>query len=235
MTEPAYSSTSIDTNFSNLPNLDWTEIDTVLLDMDGTLLDLNFDNHVWNNLFPAAYAQRIGETFAKAQQRLLQHMGEIRGTIQFYNFDYWTQFSGVDLVELHQRATDLIAWRPGALDFLEWLQSSGRTSVIATNAHRSSVDLKEEVADISSTVDAVVSCHDYGYPKEHPLFWQNLNDNHPFDPARTLFIDDNEPVLDAAKQAKIEHLLCVSEPDSNRPVRSDLSYPSFNDFNDLYA
>ena len=233
MTQSAiYSNTD---TFDNLPALEWAAIDTVFLDMDGTLLDLNFDNHVWDNLFPAAYAQKIGENFATAQRRLREHMMEIRGTIQFYNFDYWTNFSGVDLVELHRRATDLIAWRPGALAFLAWLQDTGRTAVIATNAHRSSVDIKEEHAELSTTVDAVVSCHDYGYPKEDPLFWENLGARHPFDPARTLFIDDNEPVLDAAKRADIAHLLCITEPDSSRPIRKNLSYPSFNDFNDIYA
>lgn len=30
----------------------WKEIDTVLLDMDGTLLDLNFDNHFWKEFVP---------------------------------------------------------------------------------------------------------------------------------------------------------------------------------------
>ncbi|MEC8348362.1 MAG: haloacid dehalogenase, partial [Pseudomonadota bacterium] len=28
--------------------LDWQNIDTVLLDVDGTLLDLHYDNFVWD-------------------------------------------------------------------------------------------------------------------------------------------------------------------------------------------
>lgn len=38
----------------------WDEIESVLLDMDGTLLDLNYDNRVWNELVPAAFAQQRG-------------------------------------------------------------------------------------------------------------------------------------------------------------------------------
>ncbi|HBT55971.1 MAG TPA: haloacid dehalogenase, partial [Pseudomonas sp.] len=33
--------------------LNWNAIDTVLLDMDGTLLDLHFDNHFWLEHMPA--------------------------------------------------------------------------------------------------------------------------------------------------------------------------------------
>ena len=40
--------------------LPWPEIHTVLLDMDGTLLDLRFDNHFWRELVPERYAERHG-------------------------------------------------------------------------------------------------------------------------------------------------------------------------------
>ena len=32
--------------------IDWTRIDTILLDMDGTLLDLGFDNFFWREHVP---------------------------------------------------------------------------------------------------------------------------------------------------------------------------------------
>ncbi len=38
----------------------WDEINTVLMDMDGTLLDLYFDNHFWQELIPLRYAQQNG-------------------------------------------------------------------------------------------------------------------------------------------------------------------------------
>ncbi|MDH3916294.1 MAG: haloacid dehalogenase, partial [Chromatiales bacterium] len=34
---------------------DWSTVDTVLLDMDGTLLDLRFDNYFWQELVPSRY------------------------------------------------------------------------------------------------------------------------------------------------------------------------------------
>ena len=40
--------------------IDWSQIDTVLLDMDGTLLDLRFDNHFWLELVPRRFAEMHG-------------------------------------------------------------------------------------------------------------------------------------------------------------------------------
>ena len=41
--------------------IDWKKIDTVLLDMDGTLLDLNFDNHFERRFLLASSA--VGTAF----------------------------------------------------------------------------------------------------------------------------------------------------------------------------
>jgi putative hydrolase of the HAD superfamily len=127
----------------------------------------------------------------------------------------------------------LIRYRPGAERFLAWLRASGRRSVLVTNAHRGSVDVKDRHARLLERLDADVSCHDYGAPKESQLFWQQLLASHPFDPSRTLFIDDNAPVLDAAAQFGVRHLLTVIQPDSGRPARADLRYPAFNDFAEI--
>ena len=40
------------------PLIDWEEIDTILLDMDGTLLDLNYDLHFWLEHLPLIYASQ---------------------------------------------------------------------------------------------------------------------------------------------------------------------------------
>ena len=213
--------------------LDWNEIDCVLLDMDGTLLDLKYDNRVWNELVPQAYADKAGISFAQAQQTLLERMGEIRGTIEFYSFDYWRSFTGIDLVAVHQQATDLVAYRPGALAFLRWLKTKGCTSIIATNAHPDSVGVKNSNINICGEVDAVVSSHDYAAPKEADDFWLALQDAHSHDFARCLFIDDNELVLDAAFRCGIGHLLTIDTPDSKRPARTQLRYPSFDDFAEI--
>ena len=50
--------------------IDWQQIDTVFLDMDGTLLDLNFDNHFWLKHVPLRYSERYQLPLAEAQAEI---------------------------------------------------------------------------------------------------------------------------------------------------------------------
>ena len=54
--------------------IDWHCIDTVLLDMDGTLLDLNYDNTLWNRVVPDRYCDARPSATERTRQELLQHM-----------------------------------------------------------------------------------------------------------------------------------------------------------------
>ena len=213
--------------------LDWANIDTVLLDMDGTLLDLNYDNHVWNEVVPEAYATLKNISLQDAQTALFEHMKVIKGSIEFYSFDYWDAYTGLNLVELHRRMVDLVAYRHGALEFLRWLRAQNKFVAIATNAHPSSIMVKEERIPISQEVDAVASSATLQAPKEAQDYWHELNKIHPFNPERTLFVDDNEPVLAAAQAYGIRHLLCIHTPDSERPTRTGLGYPAFDHFSEI--
>ena len=220
---------------AEIRELSWDGIDTVLLDMDGTVLDLNYDNQVWNDLVPLAYAEVKGISTQAATAELLAHMRDIHGTIEFYSFDYWSNYTGVDLVAVHRRATTLIDYRPGARAFLSWLRDSGRRVILATNAHRASVDVKDEYTGICAAVDAVASSHDYGTPKEAAAYWRSLRAQFGYDPTRALFVDDNEPVLDAAHASGIRHNFCIHTPDSSKPPRTGLRYPSFDHFAEICA
>lgn len=212
---------------------DWDNIDCVFLDMDGTLLDLKYDNRVWNELVPEAFARHRGMPVASAKAQLLTHMQQIHGTIEYYSFEYWSAFTGVDLIAEHHQAVDLLAYRPGALDFLRWLKTADCLSVIATNAHRSSIAVKDHKIQISAEVDAVVSSQDYHAPKEADEFWQALLVDYPYDPGRCIFVDDNVPVLDAAARHHIGGVYAIATPDSQQPSRADLGYPTFDHFADI--
>lgn len=213
--------------------IDWSAIDTVLLDMDGTLLDLYYDNTLWNRLLPERYGALHALDGDAARSRLLSHMHEHYGTLTFYCLDRWAEFTGLDLVALHEELATLIRFRPGAELFLDWLAASGKRALLVTNAHRDSLRVKNRYCEVVTRLHADVSCHDYGAPKEAQEFWQSLMAEHPFDRERTLFIDDNDAVLQAASGFGIRHLLTVSQPDSGRPLRDTLNWPAFNDFREL--
>ena len=213
----------------------WQSIDTVLLDMDGTLLDLKYDNQVWSQLLPQAYAKSRGIPLQQAGDDLMAHMRQILGSMNFYRFDYWRDFTGLDMVHLHQQATGLIEFLPGAQAFLEALVRANKSTIVVTNADRQSLQVKEPVLQLASKVDKVISSHYYGAPKEEHAFWQALKDDIAFDPSRTLFIDDTPRVLEAAQKFGIGHLLAVAKPDSQRANRDTLGWQSFDHYDQLLA
>lgn len=213
--------------------LDWSQIDVVLLDMDGTLIDLHFDNMLWNSYLPKAYAQAHQTTTEDAQNLLFAHMRENARTLEFYCIDYWAKFTQLDIMQLHRDLKHLLRYRTGTEKFLRWLQSQPSRTVMATNAHRSSLEFKSEHLDLLNYFDRVVSSHDYQHVKESQEFWQVLENQQNIDPSRALFIDDNESVLDAAQKYGIAHVLCVASPDSKRDPRTDSAYPMLHSLADL--
>ncbi len=199
--------------------IDWRGIDTVLLDMDGTLLDLHFDSHFWLEHLPRRYVElhRLDEaTQETVRARILRE----RGTLNWYSLAYWSRELGVDIVALKREVQHLIGLRSDALDFLKWLKQAHPRVVLATNADRESLELKLPLTGLEAYLDAIVSSADLGVPKEAQAFWLALQEVEPFDPVRTLFIDDNPEVLESAREFGIRHLLGIKQPDSTRPEKA---------------
>lgn len=199
-----------------IASMPWSEIDTVLLDMDGTLLDLHFDNHFWLELLPRRYAQLHGISPAMAELELAPLFNEHAGKLNWYCLDYWTRELKLPIREMKREIADLIALRPAADEFLAALRQAGKRVVLITNAHPDSLSLKLERVELAPWFDRLISSHDYGFPKEQAQFWYALQTDLGFDPSSALFIDDSLPVLRSARAYGIAHLLAISEPDSRR-------------------
>ena len=212
--EPARTSAQ-NINSARTP-LAWDNIDTVLLDMDGTLLDLHFDNHFWLTHLPKRLAQISQRQPADVEAFLYQQYQNLKGTLNWYCLDYWSDTLQVDIVSLKHEITERIAYRPMVKPFLQRLQQLGKQVLIVTNAHRDSFNLKHEHTQIGDWVNGVISSHDYKTPKEQQAFWQQLQQAHPFDPQTSLLIDDSLAVLRSAKTFGIHHLRGVYQPDSQQ-------------------
>ena len=213
--------------------IDWRGIDTVFLDMDGTLLDLHFDNHFWLEHVPRQYAGRHGMALDEARRVLREKYEAITGTLDWYCIDYWSDALELDIATLKRDIEHLIAVRPGVERFLLALKDSPKRVVLVTNAHQKSLALKMENTGLERYFDALLCSHDFGLPKEDPAFWDAVEEKFPYDRARTLLIDDSASVLESARQAGIGHLLSIRQPDSKLPPRDELPFPAVNDLSEL--
>ncbi|MGQ7245822.1 GMP/IMP nucleotidase [Halomonas sp. V046] len=212
--------------------IDWPAIDTVLLDMDGTLLDLHFDSHFWLDHLPRRYAE-LHKLDEATQEVVRARIIAEQGTLNWYSLAYWSRELDVDIVALKREVQHLIGLRGDALDFLTWLKQAHPRVVLATNADRESLALKLPVTGLDDYLDAIVSSADVGEAKEEQAFWHALNEIEPFDPERTLFIDDNPRVLESARAYGIRHLLGILKPDSQRPERELTGFVALDRFADI--
>ncbi len=217
-----------------MPLIEWNDIDTVLLDMDGTLLDLNYDNVLWNERLPERYATYHGVTTHVARETLERHFVETRHTIEHYCLDYWARFTQLEHAVVASRADapDPLSTARRSISRAT-CKASGRRAVLVTNAHRGGLAIKDEQTGLTRRLDHTFSSHDFRAPKESLEFWERLDAALPFDPTRTLFIDDNAAVLDAAQRHGVSQLLTVTQPDSGRPPRASLAHAAFNDFDEI--
>lgn len=213
--------------------LDWSAIDTVLLDMDGTLLDLHFDNYFWFEHLPVRYAQLKGMTEAAARAHLERLIRAEEGTLNWYCLEFWSKTLAVDIPALKAEIKHKICMRPQVPEFLQLLREAGKKVILITNAHPEAVTLKFSVTQLDQWLDIVISSHEFNEPKEARAFWQQLVAREQFDPARALFVDDTVRILDSARDFGIGQLLCIHQPDSQTQRRIE-AYPAIDHFDELF-
>ena len=213
--------------------VDWSAIDTVFVDMDGTLLDLAFDNFFWLELVPARYAERHGLTPEAARARLTSRFDASAGTLAWYCLDHWTRSLDLDLRALKRSHSHLIRFLPRAPEFLASVRARSKRLWLVTNAHRDTLRVKADQTGVDRLVDSVVCSHDLDAPKESSEFWIELERRQPFDPKRTLLIEDSLAVLDAARAFGLEHTLAIRRPDSRLPARHIAAFRAVDGVADL--
>ena len=187
----------------------WDRIDTVLLDLDGTLLDLAFDNYFWLERIPAEYAAAGGLSVEAARASLQPKFRAREGTLDWYCIEHWSRELGLDVAALHWQERERMGWLPGAPQFLARVRALGKRLVMLTNAHPETLRIKDHRTGVKSHFDAIYTSHEFNAPKEDARFWPAVRAVEPFDPQRSMFVDDSLPVLSAARAAGIRWIYAV--------------------------
>jgi len=211
----------------------WPDIDTVLLDMDGTLLDLHFDNHFWLEHLPGRYAAQKGCSFEAAHAELMALSERLHGSLDWYCLDYWSAAVGMDVRSLKEEVQHLIRFRPGTETFLQFLREQDKHMVIVTNAHPQALSLKLAASGLDRHIEHRISAHQFRLAKENAGFWGLLQQQEGFDYARSLFIDDNLHVLSRARAEGLPHTVQVLHPDSTQPPRAASDFPGVLQLDEL--
>ncbi|MHB8667612.1 MAG: GMP/IMP nucleotidase [Burkholderiales bacterium] len=211
----------------------WNELDTLMLDLDGTLLDLHYDNHFWLEHVPRRYAELHGLAPAAAREEVFGRYKRAEGTLDWYCVDYWSRELRLDIPQLKEEVNHLIAVHPHVLDFLEAVKALRKRIVLVTNAHGKTLAIKFRATALRGHFDAVVCSHDLGLPKEHADFWDRMQQVQPFEKRTALLIDDSLPVLRSASRYGVGQLLAVYQPDSKLPEKDVGEFRAIRSFREI--
>ena len=215
------------------PVLPWTDIDTIFLDMDGTLLDKHFDDYFWEQYVPEHFSLLHDIPIEEAKARLLAKYRSVKETLNWADLHYWTRELGLDMLELKLRINHLIGVHPYVIEFLEHCLTARKKLYLITNAHAGSLAIKLDKSALAPWFDRIICAGEVGLAKEVPDFWQRLETILPYDRNRTLLVDDTEKVLFSAKEYGIRHLLFVARPSSRQRVAYSCHFPSIEFFREL--
>ncbi len=207
--------------------------DTLMLDMDGTILDLAYDNFMWLTHVPQRWAEQNGMSLDAARNHLIAKFGEAEGDLRWYCLDHWSEHLGLDVAQLHRDNHERIGFLPGALEFLQRVRESNVRLLLVTNSHQATLDLKDEVTGLTAYFDGIYTSHAFGFAKERQEFWHALRKSVDFDPERTMFVDDSPFVLRSAATYGVRHPVAIVRPDTTRPRRENSDFVSVDGLNDL--
>lgn len=213
--------------------IDWKHIDTVLLDMDGTLLDLNFDNYFWLEYLPERYAQENRLDPDEAKLMINEKTRALEGTLEWYSTTYWSEALEIDVVALKHEVRHLVRELPYCHEFLDELKAAKKDIVMVTNAHHDSLNLKMDKTGLAHKFDKLITVHEFSLPKENIACWDEVQKRHAFDRQRTLLVDDNLNVLKSAERYGIAHLLAVFQPDSQAPKKDVEHFQAIHTFDEI--
>ncbi|MFQ3573496.1 MAG: HAD-IA family hydrolase [Thermodesulfovibrionales bacterium] len=214
-------------------DIDFRAIDTVMIDMDGTMLDKYFDDYFWEHLVPEMYAERHNIPLNTAKEELFNLYKSHEKTLNWTDIDFWSTELDLDIPALKEQIRHLIEVHPNVEDFLKVMKDMGKRILLVTNAHYKVLDIKLKKTKIGKYFDKCITSFEIGYPKELIDFWREFQRVIPFEKHKVMFIDDTCDVLRTAKDFGIHYVVLKQKASSMKPDKPCPDFFSFQDFGEL--
>lgn len=207
---------------------DWAQIDDVLLDMDGTLLDRHFDNFFFEEELPRRYAAKYGLEAVDAREKLFALYRKVEGELNWTDLHYWTKTLDIDVIAMTKEFDHMIGFLPHAEEFLGYLKAKGKRVHLVTNAHMAGVAIKVKRTGLDRHVHRIVDAFEVGYLKMRAEYWPICQRLVGFEPKRTLYLDDDESCLNAAQAFGIGHIYHSAKSSSQLPPQRSTRHRSID-------
>ena len=211
----------------------WKAIETFFLDMDGTLLDLAFDNFFWHEHLPKIYAKSKGISFVTAKSEFEQMYKRKENTIQWYSLKHWSDVLQIDLLSELLTTKNEIKILPKVKDFLYLLKKNNIKVFLLTNCPRDMLHVKLSQTKLWGFFDEIVSSEDFNFPKESIDFWNILKAKYTYKHDATVFLDDSKNVIDFSVKHGLKKVFLISNPDSSKKSQDTRGYKSIKSVNEL--
>lgn len=211
----------------------WNSIETFFLDMDGTLLDLAFDNFFWHEHLPKIYSESKKISFNAAKSEFESMYKKKENTMQWYSLRHWSEVLKIDLLSELLMTKNKIKTLPKAKGFLSLLKKNDIKVFLLTNCPRDMLHVKLSQTKLWGYFDEIVSSEDFNFPKESIDFWDVLNEKYEYNNDTTVFLDDSKNVIDFSLKHGLRNVFLISSPDSSKKDQDTFGYKSIKGVNEF--
>jgi putative hydrolase of the HAD superfamily len=188
------------------------DIECLLIDMDGVILDNAYDNDFWQNQIPEVIADSKGIAFDDAKRLAIQIFNYKKNTKDWYDVDYWSNMLNIDIEaqKRSEKSFSRISLYDGVIDTLSVLKNKTKT-ILITNAHRKTLNIKLEKYNLTPYFDEMVCAHELHYVKEDIQLWYMLRSKYRLDYEKTLLVEDTINNINVGLSAGISGAIYVGD------------------------
>jgi len=168
----------------------------VSFDLDGTLADTAYVNHVWLEAIPRMYAEQNDIPLEEAKNGIIDKYEQVgQEALEWYDITYWLDVLDLDIGwrDLLTRHVDLLRPYPEVSDVVRRLHDR-YTLIITSNAAREFIDIETRALGFTDRFAHIFSAvSDFGRTKKHPDVYREICHRLNAEPDDVVHVGDSYP------------------------------------------